>query len=923
MARALTTPHQAADLSSADTLLLLRLDEASSTDTAVDAAGAYTFTRNGAPAVVGSLFAGGSSGARDFDGAADYFDGSADTAARDALKTNHTVEAWFRPASVSGTQVLFALTGTGSSGTQNTLGSLRLQGTELRYRWEHGASTQVNVDTSGLGLEADETYHAAVVVSDATDGTASKCNVSIYLGKVADRSWALVHSEENLTRATGGGSADWFVGATYGGAGLYEGAIDDVRISTFDGLPEFCRHTFATGVSSYDEAGLYASGDARVTWRALVEDSDGEWRDLSSLTPYGLNFCTGYQLQNDVDRDMADLTLNLWRDVEGWSIARRMASSYLNRNAAGTTDQPLVDVGRKVKIEACVVPSHHEPLDCLYRTRFRGIVTHVDDSADVVIVRARDDGEGLQGVHIGPSVGPYSVGSSDNVATVAQEIIDDSDPASASPGNQRPYLGERGKPTLYSPTASTWTLVEFDQPQVRVLAAITALYDQIGWSCRQRWDDHRQEHRLTAYEPNRSPSFPADLDHTLAPSEYSAPQQSAWSLDEIANVVTVRYRDSTSTGDDGEWEIGEGAAYDNDSIDDYGRREAWINDAWNINTSSEAEDLADIVVTDAGRPRQTIAVAVPFRHSLELQDYVRLEADGRHHDTDLDLAISSLSEQGGAQGISITLGLREKAPSRVVGWWSRLMMPRTQANLVTTTPPTLTNVSAEAMEGALAIRWDWPAGERTRGIDRIEVHVDTTSPVSPSSSTLATTVRGRRAVVEKAPGTYYAVAIAKDRWGNVSAASAEQTITVARRMATASMFRAYGGTTSIGTSWTTLVMGTEEFDTEADYKHTSGEFIARVTGVHHFSACVEVVVAAGDLAIKLQKDTGSGYADVGPAAYGVVPGSPTFARIGASLSIPLKLNAGDKVRLQGIVASSPRNMDAASSWGCHLPGETA
>jgi hypothetical protein len=398
--RHLLQPHVGARPTTASAHAHWKLDEASATDSAVDALGSWTASDAGSPGVAGSLFAvpSGSTGSREFDGSSTYFFRSVnDSALAASVASECAVSAVVEPNVVTGTQTIFEFSGfSGVVSANNVQISLRLVGDEVSVHWEYGAGVDVTSTTTGALLSAGKKY--LIVASVHGSSTSKTLDVFIF------GEGGLAHSETftGLTEATGGSSADFTIGRSRDtSSNHYDGHIDDVVLWKRR-LTERAAHLLyaETFGMDHDEATLYTRGDrmGHVHVRAVVLDDDDEIQDLTNLGR-GFDFFESATITENEDDPGMTANLRLFREVDGWSLSTLNEASPLNQDSGGFAS--LIALNRWIAIETAVMPDGIDPDDHDWVPAFEGYVTAIDWGRDIISVTLNDESAALDATWIG------------------------------------------------------------------------------------------------------------------------------------------------------------------------------------------------------------------------------------------------------------------------------------------------------------------------------------------------------------------------------------------------------------------------------------------------------------------------------------------------------------------------------------------
>ncbi len=516
--------------------------------------------------------------------------------------------------------------------------------------------------------------------------------------------------------------------------------------------------------ASTGQARVFGLSHRRTVVRVLVEDGDGTMRDLSDEA--GRDWVKSAEWGEDIDDQVMTARVALIRDFYGYSLARDVEGSRLNRNAAGSYD-PLLEVGRSIVIETAVIPQDAEPVSGDWVEVFDGIIDFIDWAKPTVEIQARESRAAqLQDLWIEDGDAVYGAtppGSA--VETEMQAILDDWGP-------QRPSIGDTAI-NLYTPTSPSWNILEYHQEQMPVLQALQNLAAQIGWVCRTIWDNGTSAWRLTFMEPDRAKSTP-DLTYTA--DDYVEVTRCAVELASIRNVVEVVYTDSTvseATPDDtsGRRTV---TSSDSTSITAYGRRWMQIAEAStsNINTSTEATALADAALADLQEPKVSFVVRQKFDWRIQLGDLLRYEANDKHFGTDRDLAVVGYRHRvdGGAGRTEVTA---RGQPAAYYDTWLEAFMAHTGSGLTADTggPGAITPTLSADAAGTMTLNMPYPDDD---DFDQFEIHRSASALFTPDSTTLVGRTRSRAHTMPGPPGeTAYVQVIGIDRYGNRSSPSSE------------------------------------------------------------------------------------------------------------------------------------------------------
>ncbi len=904
MGRALHTPHQALTLAAGDndTIALFLCDESTLGDGMLEEVSGNNATDAfGGTEVAGGLFAvpQGSTGARVFTGT-EYQTLNSDNPTRAALVADDlTFEAWVRPDALGGTQVVLEHGAAGETEAANILIQVAFSGSELRWLWETGAGTNVSGTTSGAAFTDTFVYHVAVVRRTAASGTADKVDVDVFVNGGLYQQWT------DQDAPSGGTLTNWTIAANVSGGDLYEGAVDDIRLSSFAAEPEAIRETYAAGIRDFDEAAVldcdtYASFD-RV--RVLT---DNGWVDLSNLR--GVDFVHSIEDGSDTDDTDAYCTVTLFRRRADVSVAPMMDGSVVNAVDAGGT---LLTLRSRVLVESAVVPEGWAfgQVGPHWRVVFDGVIGGYEPASNYIDVRVVTAKTELHETFIEPDRGSSppidrEYGSSGGTAVEGelQDIIDDNEPAA---GYNRPQL-------LYTPSSPGWNVLEFvTPPTMTVGQELDEVARSIGWLIKTIWDDRRKLHRLTFYEPDRATGWTSG-DLELTPDRVLATNRFETDFAYTRNAVEVEYGDSASTDNTGTIERATVLVEDAASIAKWGRRYCRIGIATTdrLNNVTQATELANNVLSDLKDPLIEAEVDIRYNPTVELHDMARYYADNLRLDSDIDLAVVGYRHRRSADERRTTLTLRGAKPAgHVRRWFDDGIVAAGHIDGLQTRPPDQpTNLTVAGIATGLAVAWDHPANRGFRDVQRTEVHVSTSNGFTPSSSTLVAVADTNSIVIQDLDpeqGPYYVKVLLRDSANNVSAPSAQAGAGV-YFTAAIPRFRARV-TTASSTTYTTTPAhldptagsgaATEDYDVGANLA-ADWTFTAPVDGQYRFSVYLPFDGAATGTSAHLYADKGSGYA--------LEIAGPSFAGTNCMVTGTIDLRAGDTVRVYAAASAGSR-----------------
>lgn len=519
----------------------------------------------------------------------------------------------------------------------------------------------------------------------------------------------------------------------------------------------------------------------------FVDLDDLDVGGTTSFRGHGNRFLNSITVSDDIDSNGASLSFEAVRQVYDWTISPGFASS----SPANITGEKLLELSRRCRAEVAIMPygSSYEDVEPFqWINLFDGFISTVEFGGDdTVTCKARDLIAPLAWTFCRPLssnsfkekvYGDDTTGVA--IETVIQAIIDDHVPAGGMKG---------GTPSLYTPTSPSWNLRKRTLGFQPIVDAISSKSEQIGWIVRYKWDDTLQEFRLTFYEPERvSPA----VDYTFTVDDYESLTRADYNEDNIRSVCEVVYVDRTDTADSvGERPRKRVTSSDSTSIALYGERFCQITEeaASQIDTSTEAQLLADSVVLDLGAPNAIVEASLPLLAACELGDYYEFETDGVTFDSTISLAVTGYEHTVDNQTAwgETRLTLRGLPAGKVDRHLGNIAEPGTGPYAPFAPVFEGTVIPAPTVvrrTGALMVKWDAPVNNVTRSHDWSEVHVSTSAGFTPSSATLKAVVRGTSAYITGLAGeTDHFVKIRhRDGARNVSASSTESAAAKPRTM---------------------------------------------------------------------------------------------------------------------------------------------
>ncbi|MBL8924118.1 MAG: hypothetical protein JNJ54_35005 [Myxococcaceae bacterium] len=338
------------------------------------------------------------------------------------------------------------------------------------------------------------------------------------------------------------------------------------------------------------------------------------------------------------------------------------------------------------------------------------------------------------------------------VQSIIQQLIDDN-------------LGS-GYTTVQCPVSPSWNVKPWLQERTSVLDAVKRLGDQLGWELRFAFS--AGAFNLTLRAPARtSPG----ATRTFSEDYVRSVSEAAVKVFDVRNVVRVTYNDSSALAAEGRPRRKFYVASDSSSIAKYGRRFMEIQeaDSSNIDTSAEAQRMAEAIRDDLKDPLVEVAIATPFDPYLEVNDYLTLPADQQHWAVQQLLAVQGFTHRVSGGGSETSLRLRAKGAAAFDRWHERdgradrsdlhLNSLLNNVNVATMTPEFTVSGTKFSITQTLA---------KNALNQNFELHVAPTAGFTPSASTLKSAGQSTSHVVSSlVPGkTYYSKAIPYSKNGD-------------------------------------------------------------------------------------------------------------------------------------------------------------
>lgn len=425
----------------------------------------------------------------------------------------------------------------------------------------------------------------------------------------------------------------------------------------------------------------------RVDVRVWIKDGDDVFQNLASLK--GEDWVLSVEWGDDIDAESSDAVVTIGRERYNDSMAPLHKTSRLNLNSGGSWD-PLIFLYREFYIEVRYAPVESDPLPWI--EVFRGRVDSISwaDWKMTFTGRSKFMGQ-LQDTFIETET-LYGSSGGTAVQTVMQDILDDVFGVSVI--------------SLYTPTSPGWNVTEFWSEKQSVANELAKLADMIGWRVKDKWDSGTSAFRLTLFEPDRSK---VTIDRTFTMDDYYEVTNLEVDVKNIRNAITVTYPDPLDLDENGAPKAKSTTRTNPASIALYGRR--WMGvteDASSlIDTLSEAQSMADVILDDLKVPKTTKQVDMPLFVPVEIDDLYTFTANEIHYTDDFTAAVVSYRHTISDGEARTTLGLREDAPAgRWTSWYylaAEAGIAPTQSELASR----IANLSVAGINTGFSLSWEW------------------------------------------------------------------------------------------------------------------------------------------------------------------------------------------------------------------------
>lgn len=459
--------------------------------------------------------------------------------------------------------------------------------------------------------------------------------------------------------------------------------------------------------------------------RVQIKDSSGTWQTWTELD--GQDMVKSVTWQDSLTQSMGSGEIVL-------------ATKYFEANANpyvdGTKWSGHLDVWREVKCEVAIVPADldYEPVSADWVELFHARIDNYsvgNNGANTQIPLRDAMGAELMDTYIRSQ--EIQGGGSKDVEDVIQDLLNAWDPESRT----------------LSFTATDFGVNEYNQTKEPLLRALRVLaQDTIGWDIRPLWRD--SQWKLVLYEPRRDET---SADTTLDADEYVSFDQFNSTLEHVRNAVRVVYGDEaveTDRSDPARSTVVatrttspandlDGTPVADSSIDQYGLRFMELVEGASklISSQSEAQNLADVAMSDLSQPILTTAVSLNRLYwQIEINDIVELAADDIHLSSNQNLAVNSYQHTLSPSKVQTSLTLQGAPKLARTRWLEVEAFPGRMS------PPLLNEIELagadiRAASGITAVGVTIPFPKRTAyNWDFIQMYRSTDPDFEPSADTL-------------------------------------------------------------------------------------------------------------------------------------------------------------------------------------------
>lgn len=365
-----------------------------------------------------------------------------------------------------------------------------------------------------------------------------------------------------------------------------------------------------------------------------VQDAAGLWQDR---TEYLLSASFGA----DIDQPIAEARVKFRRENGPDSLSPLRGDSPLNTGGAA------IDAGRGIRISPATTAFGVAPIGPDFKLLFLGVIDSVDFATSTIEVVARDLGGALVDAWI-EADSNYGTEAGEPLEDVIQAVLDD----------------WQSGVTLNVPDSPGFDVLAYKQEKASVFEVLRTLAGLPGWDIRYLWDSVTSSFRLTLFGPNRTKTVP---DWTFAADRYFDVTQLAIDREFVRNYIVVTFTNVVTGARESVF------ATDPISEERFGHRWMEIEEASDspIDTTAEAQALADAALSDLAWPIADKEIELPFFWPIDIGDLLRFTANNVHTDEDIDLAVTGYTHELSSKKERTRIAVRGKPAGFYRDWIRR------------------------------------------------------------------------------------------------------------------------------------------------------------------------------------------------------------------------------------------------------------
>lgn len=402
------------------------------------------------------------------------------------------------------------------------------------------------------------------------------------------------------------------------------------------------------------QALIYASPlGTRATWAKVEVYSTitSAWVDLSSY--FGYNWVRSVTLteEDNSKTQTASIELALLAGPSGEITSSPFVTSGLFSFPTGySAYNALLMPYKQIRVSLAVTPIDTAPATADWMLKFRGRINDVDINEYSVRLTCRDEMGVLADTFIEDEREYGADDGSITVESVMQSILN------AWGGSVKLWSpnGTAGSEFNAADTPS-WAIRRYRQQRMNVMDALVRLADQVGYDLRFSWQTSAADLKLVMRAPVR---VTPTVDRTFTMADFVDLKPSL-SLTDIRNAWRVGYY------------VKSGAHHYTNTVSDatsvsaFGRRWAEIGESptSQIDTSTEAVNLATRALSDTASPTVVVQATMPLFPNAELLDYYTVTGDDKIIST-VSMGVRSVSHTVDETGGRTTLTLAGLPASR-------------------------------------------------------------------------------------------------------------------------------------------------------------------------------------------------------------------------------------------------------------------